>query len=303
VATPIGDGVSPLTAYEHHPGGNMRRLVEGIWFLAVLLVITALGIFLVHSPVRGLDFEFSKAVGHALIVAAVLGVTVDVYVKKRLVKEVAHDTFKYLVGFRLPEELQDKIQEVAETKLIRRDWHFHYAISPIDGVPDKIRLDATLTFCIENISRRSQEYAQRIALATYNEPKITELRCDTEDPDARYVLDEQGIAEQIKERGEVKENLFLQAVGKQIKLKPHKSGGDLKYEFRTKYSQTVPANHLQTFTFDSPGIPTKNVIITAQYPSGFQFYASGESKNKDRWDDKRIFLNGEHIFIAWTKVK
>lgn len=281
----------------------MKRLVEEIWVPAVLLALAAVGVLLVHAPVSGVDFEFSKAVGHALIVAGILSVTVDVYVKRRLVREVSHDTFKYLIGLRLPEELQDKIQEIAETKLVRHDWHFDYKLSHVKGAPDKVKLVAELRFCVENISNRSQEYEQRLFLATYTEPVIIEFRCDSEDADARYALDGQSIAEQMKAAGPGQDNLFVGSVGKRIKLKPKKGNPKLKYEFRARYSQVLPATHINTFTLSSPGIPTRNIFITADYPEEFLFNASGTSTNKDRWDDNRIFLDGEHIFVGWTKVK
>lgn len=50
--------------------------------------------------------------GEALIVAAILALTADRYIKSDIVHEIFTDAHKYLVGYHLPEEMKERIQEV-----------------------------------------------------------------------------------------------------------------------------------------------------------------------------------------------
>ena len=61
------------------------------------------------------------SVGDALLVAALLAVTVDRYIKSDLIREASKDVHKYLVGYHLPEELKERIQEMMCEPIIRRD--------------------------------------------------------------------------------------------------------------------------------------------------------------------------------------
>jgi hypothetical protein len=274
---------------------------ETLKFGAILIGLAVLGGILVRVHVPNLDNHFTEAVGHALIVAAILGLTVDFFVKTRMVREISQDTFKYLVGHRLPDEIKDKIQEVVETKIVRSNWRFNYHIQPNgDG---RIRLVTDLEYSVENISNRPLEYEQAIFLGKYTEPKFIELRCDSSEGEPCYCLNEEYLSEQLETRQYSGKEWTAEVVGNKMMLKPKKKYPNVKYVFGAKYQQMFPENGGDIFEFGSLDIPTTTigVTITASYPNEFEFRASTKEANKDRWEFGKVFLPGEFVGFWWRK--
>jgi hypothetical protein len=97
--------------------------------------------------------EFLYALGHALIVAGLLSITVDLYLKKRTLREVAGDVSKFLVGYSLPPEVRDRIQDLMHETLIRRNSNLRIELVPLDNSEDKqVKLKIELSDEVENIS-------------------------------------------------------------------------------------------------------------------------------------------------------
>src|ERR1700758_3064511 len=96
------------------------RKIPKYSFLLVLGVLLFVGIIFVLIPFPYLNLEFERALGHAFIIGAILAGTVDHYLKERVLREVTSDVAKYLVGYRLPEEVQGRIGELMHMRWIRR---------------------------------------------------------------------------------------------------------------------------------------------------------------------------------------
>ena len=90
------------------------------------------------------------SIGEALFVAAILGFTVDKYIKEFLVREASKDLFKYLVGYKLPEGIQNRLRDLMGTSLIRRNYQVTYTLTTISN--DYMLLDFKYSFLVENVS-------------------------------------------------------------------------------------------------------------------------------------------------------
>ena len=74
----------------------------------VFWIILVGGIALLFWPAAWPLHDPAAALAHALVIAGVLGITVDRVAKDHLLKEAARDISQYLIGYRLPEQIQDQ---------------------------------------------------------------------------------------------------------------------------------------------------------------------------------------------------
>jgi hypothetical protein len=82
-----------------------RRNTILFWFFVVAQLLV--GAWLLYHPILWAR-SFFEALADALIIAGLLAVTVDLYLKTRLLKEVAGDVSKFFVGYSLPAEVRDQ---------------------------------------------------------------------------------------------------------------------------------------------------------------------------------------------------
>ena len=106
-------------------------------FLLLLVLLVAVGVVLSYFGSKHWGHS-AEVIGDALIIAGVLGLTVDGYVKAHLLEEASQDIAKYLVGYQLPGQIQDTIKELMCTKLVNRDLHLHYRLSLLKENPGNI---------------------------------------------------------------------------------------------------------------------------------------------------------------------
>src|SRR5579863_8040968 len=125
--------------------------------------------------------EFARAISEALIIAGFIAVTVDRYVKERLLKETSHDISKYLIGYNLPPEVQDRIHRLMGTTVIRRDFRHSYKLERISG---QVKATISGEYSVENCSNSEQEYTPALHLEKHEDPILIEFRCDSADKNA-----------------------------------------------------------------------------------------------------------------------
>jgi hypothetical protein len=266
---------------KEHKDTMMRAL-----FIA-LIVLGILSIWRYHN-------EFVHALAHAFIIAGILGLTVDYYAKRHLLREAARDIDKYLLGYKLPDELQNKLKEIRNAEVVRRDIRFTYTIESIAG-EKKIRLHADLTFEVENFTNVKQAYTAELAMENHLSPKVTLMACITNDKTQQYEL--RGAALKPKPRGAV-----VEFAAKTIWLLPKSKFSYINYKFHHEYCQTFPDTGSEYFQFDQP-YPTIGATIIVKHPKNFRIDFSSESKSpepgKTEWTDPKVFLRGEIITMWW----
>ena len=186
---------------EESEGDDVEISRQELKFWGVLTVIATLGLglivivqFLPQTWV--LRRLLLTSVGEASIVATILGLTVDRYLKGYLIRKASQDVYKYLVGYNLPDEIKARIQALMGIALIRHNWEIAYRLTPIEGSSTEVPIDVTYSFELENISNTIQKYTLRIQAEKYLNPRIVELRCD--DPETAFRLvagDNESLAE------------------------------------------------------------------------------------------------------------
>jgi len=196
------------------------------------------------------------AMGEALLVAALLGITVDRYIKEFLVRKASADLFKYLVGYKLPEEIQNRLRDLMGTSLIRKNYQVLYTLVALPD--DQILLDVRYSYLLLNISTLTiPSYVPRIEMEKHDKPRVLELRCDEKLSHFQKVAATDGTigTESSTVPG------MIEAIGQPIDLLPQRA-----YPISGHYQLRVPSNHSDTLSFLHP---TVDVTVRVECPNNF----------------------------------
>jgi hypothetical protein len=266
---------------------------NSLLFVLLLLISGGAALLLLGPRLIG---HSAEGFGEALLVAGLLGLTVDGYLKEHLLKEAMQDVASFLIGYPVPKEIQGTIHDLMRTRRVSRDLHLHYKLTPIAETLDKILVEIRLTYNVENITNKRESYRQYIYQHSSSSPRFLELRCDSNDQKETYYLGSEGLEKQVKaQEGEILSRVF----GPPINLQPHAHPGGFQYHLTANYTIVCPQDYSDLFIFDYPCI---RVIVTAEYPHDFEFHGPKEEPdNVNRWDCSRIFLSGEQITVHWRK--
>jgi hypothetical protein len=263
------------------------------FLLLLVLLITAGALCSIYGPEHW--GHPAEAIGDALIIAGVLGLTVDGYVKSHLLEEASRDILKYMFGYHLNEELKGTMMNLMFTERVSRDLHLHYKLALQKDRPDKLSVELTLTYRVENLTYIKYPYSQYFYQDAQFLPRFLELRCDSSDNDANYNLGEEELLEQVKKQ---KEAFVIKVEGPAVSIPPRNYEGQSKHQFTIKCASVYPQDDSDVFVFD---YPTVGVVITAEYPDDLEFEGPGKPAAPNRWEYPRVFLGGEQVTVYWRK--
>jgi hypothetical protein len=260
----------------------------------VFLVLIGTGLFCIGYSHEG----FIHSLGHALVIAGVLSWTVDYNVKKRLIREAVRDIDKYLLGYALPSDLQDKVREIREARIVRRYFVCEFTISPIQD-EKQIRLETKITFQAQNITNQEQPYTAELALEKRNSPEIDFMSCTSNDAQAKYRIKGSDLLNQADS-----DSPIIDVQARTLWLLPQAQLGFpfIYYEFTAKYSQKLPEIGSEYFQFDQP-YPTIGATVIVNHPQQFKIHFPSKPKKaqltRSEWSNPRVFLRGAMITIWW----
>src|SRR5215467_11251403 len=90
-----------------------ERSIRPVWIGTFLVALGA-------GAIAWCPYELGVKIGEAVLVAGILSVTVDLYLKHKLQEEAARDIFHYILGLKLPEELGNNLLAFASEKRVYR---------------------------------------------------------------------------------------------------------------------------------------------------------------------------------------
>ena len=264
-------------------------------FNLTLFSFFGLGIILLLADVPYLDRSFTHALADALIIASVLAFTVDLYLKERVLREVSSDVSKYLVGYRLPEEIQNRIRSLLQTRWIRRNCRIRLRLTESHGHAGRVGIEIVVSREVENITTEEASFQDRFSYERHLPQSLLEMRCDSADAKAQYQMN---VAALVREKND--EPGVMQATGEVVKIPPvHETVGRC-YEFTVRYSAEYSENYSDIYTFD---LPTIGVIFEDECPPGFRVtLPPADVSAPNRWEYRKLFLPGEHIRYRWERI-
>ncbi|MGA9314511.1 MAG: hypothetical protein WBV77_07780 [Solirubrobacteraceae bacterium] len=163
--------------------------------------------------------DILSGVGTAAVVAAILGFTVDAYLKVELLR----DAFRALFGYLLPEELRDELGWITEQEVLCKRYDLTLTLKPTD---DAELLTAEIEWHAEvrNVTSHRVAYRPIFALDEWfqgHPSEVTQLRCtrgDATDSDTTDLPAPFAVARGLQEMDlHSKEQVTVVAAGRETR--------------------------------------------------------------------------------------
>jgi hypothetical protein len=220
----------------------------------------------------------------ALIIAGVLAITVDPFVKRRAHREATRDIFHHMLGFSLPEVIRERLQNTVEkTKLYRQNFAEHIVITE-DG--ESVVFDTEVEFEIANPTPHDLSFAPLLQFERSEQPVLKSLTC----------FGEPNCGKGMK-LGPTSNGMSFECKGAEVKI-PSGGSKQFKYEYSVKYPTALG------FYYPNFQYPTIGLGLTIKAPANFKVKATPAEYEADgEWRyPKRLFMPGEQFGIIWEKV-
>jgi hypothetical protein len=137
---------------EHRANEQRARVL-----LVLTFVVGLLGIFTSRRWTDGLESDLAYALGEALVVAGFLGLTVDIFFKRELVR----DAFEAGLGYLLPEAMRPEVRWIVGQELLCVDYDQHFTLSRQGA---DLRLDIDLLRTVKNVGPKKYEYRPSVVV-------------------------------------------------------------------------------------------------------------------------------------------
>lgn len=244
-----------------------------------------------HSLPTGLEWlaHVIRDISIALVVAAVLGATVDIFLKTELSRDVFNAAYAYL----LPPELKQEIARIIEYKFICVHHHMILELSPLRG--DLYKLCVTSERDIKNVSRESQPIRNIVGVDEWGfEEKSKIDKCSMIFEEREYKgtkkrtdLTEEAIGLETETKS-LQYNHVAKLVTEFCEIKT--ANGEFLINFRSPTVAPIVVVHMpegmkHTFNFGLPGEEVVKSSITEQYTlKGTHF--PGQAMRLRWWPEK-----------------
>jgi len=222
----------------------------------------------------------------ALTIAGILALTVDPFVKRMARREATRDIFHHMLGFKLPEILRNRLQEIVEkTKLYRENMIQHIVMSE-DGelVQFLVEMDFEVvnptqhTLCFEPLLQFEKgERAELKSIIVFGDSDY--------EKDAKFSLAKGGLG-------------AVEYRGKGVPI----PSGDRR---KVKYEYTVKLPTSLGFWFPNFVLPTIGLSLTIKSPKNFRVLATSSdlAAPPGEWKyPNRLWMQSEHLEIVWDKL-
>jgi hypothetical protein len=279
-------------------------------FWLVLALLAVLAAVLLVAPqivaVPEIVEKLMEGLGDAFIIAVVLALTVDTYVKERLTEEVARNVSKFLPFRQFPSSLTNEFDQIAELHHYRRDLKLKHTIVRVPK--DRIRLTTELTFTMCNLGNSKMEFDHSLIVQkAYG--TLAEVQSTIHFAKATGVVDKGGVPCDYEYKGPLgaENKLGTHIVWETSVYIPAKS----QAVFHSKSSQIVPDEGEDVFC---GFYPTSDAEVEAEYPEDIKPSVGVGHRLRDKlepwkkeddtsntWTINFGLLPYQPIFLQWRK--
>lgn len=169
-AKPIAVQMGRGTARADTPKCEALVVTKELWFKAKMIALVLLGGAIAAIPhMLHLELPVVIAVGEAFVVAGILALTVDPYVKEKLLGEVLeanighelHEAVRPILSNKVPAEVAAQIHRLSSVSLVRRNMQIDLRFSKAG--PEMLTLDLRTMFEVINVTDKSQQFNHIVA--------------------------------------------------------------------------------------------------------------------------------------------
>jgi hypothetical protein len=232
----------------------------------------------------------------ALIIAGVLALTVDRYVKLRLREEIARDVFYAALGIYLPTEMKDEILAIGECKLVRKNMVVTCTLTCKEGY---VVCETTSEYQLENLTSRRQPFDHRVWVAR---PIPSLPSPDTPIPQVKAVVASGGYDHKLTKTDLAEEQFRWTWQAPAPVIVPRKSTADfsatttqfLSFENEDKYEVLVPTIGI-TVNVSAP--PELVPYVAFEHRSASEFCRLSPGS----WRLDAAFLPNSFFRVGWKR--
>jgi hypothetical protein len=141
------------------------------------------------------DHGVTTEIGIALLISAVLGATIDRWMKS----EIASDVFRAAIGYVLPEEFHSEVQKIISFKFMCEAHDMWYDIYRLDEDEDTVSVRVRIERKIRNITSEPQSQTALIHIDDWGFKQKSEIRrCEILDGEGKILTNAKNIDESRK---------------------------------------------------------------------------------------------------------
>jgi hypothetical protein len=227
-----------------------------------------------------LGIRFSEA----FLIAGILSLTVDLYLKRKLQEDAARDIFHHLLGVNLPADLKDKLQNFFfENRSYRKNVIIEaHGEKVSDGILFSISVSSTV------VATADTNYRQGLWFEESENPQLLQVSMtSTAKASASYSLLNPPL---------VRKQDVLEWRGKKIPM-------NRDDELTTYAKFTVKQQETTGFWTHNFGASTIHPRVRISAGEGLKVTASiADQVNGNEHIYKKVFLAGDHVQIRWKFV-
>ena len=221
----------------------------------------------------------------AMLIAGVVTVAVDPFLKRRLLKEASADIFHHLLGFDLPVEIRESLRDflLVKNRYYRRNVIIEAgAETASDGM-----VDVTWTMRSDVVAVAATDYQQHASFEDAEQGRVLEASVtSTAHPKLNYT---ETMPLLTPDKNEPMVSAWF---GKKIKLKK----GDKLHSY-IKFVTRGPRTGFSVTNFASSTI---NPRVKVSCSSDLEIYASqSDQRSGDEYIYLKVFVPSDHIQIRW----
>jgi hypothetical protein len=246
--------------------------------IGAFLIVAGILIGLIHQA--GVVRELSEA----LIIAGVLTITVDPFVKGKARREAIRDIFHHMLGFSLPLPIRDRLLTIVkETNLYRENTTMHCVVSEAG---ESLQFEIEMEYEIINPTQHTIVFEPLVQFEKGEHPVLKSVTCFGE---SEYGSDAALTPNSSQELNS------LEYRGRQVKIPPGQKRR-FKYEYTTQYPISL-GYYFQNFQY-----PTIGLALTVKHPATLAITASpAEFQSVGEWRYTKLFMPQDHMDIRWEK--
>ncbi len=306
-AEPVEQGQTSTTPVVKESKPKIQRfrpltLIDHARLLLPLLVVGILGgVARFKYPYWWPAPELVSFVADSFIVAAMLGVFLELFSARLLVERVSDVLAQRLIGRGLPAELQAPIRDIVSTDLVRDRYVKAYAFSaPEDG---QVSVDVEVRYELRNYSEAVRDYAPEIAVEIFLQPEFRFLEYGIAGRKMHTFSDEN-----LSAKVEIVEELNLVRVPSSalppVSLKPVRSGEKSACQVTWRYRVTMPEQFCDVTDFAEATLGA--TFQVQNFPKELEFVAGGDASlhhemDSQSWYYDKSFIAGQHLRACWFR--
>jgi hypothetical protein len=229
-----------------------------------------------------------RALGEAVLIAGILALLIDPFLKARLLREASKSIFEHMIGFDHEPELKAKLRSIVfETKLYRKDCKISSEISL--GPEGRVTLSVSIEHEIVNQSLDNVKYKQAWDFVDGDAPRDAEFA---------WIVGEK-LPESTQSQFQQSNLGYLKAEGPSMDIEPHSH--NIRYRFIAKCKFDAPWNYYHPFYLAQPTI---DITISVKAPEHWKVWIGGGSPqvtrtNEALWHSSGILMIGDHVEVHW----